>query len=68
MKILVINGPNLNMLGKRKPDVYGAKSLDEINDYIKSRLDDSFSFYQSQKGMDYAFNSIENYFALVVEN
>ncbi|OLS28915.1 MAG: Aspartate aminotransferase [Candidatus Heimdallarchaeota archaeon LC_2] len=33
-----------------------------INEYIKSRLDDSFSFYQGQKGMDYAFNSIENYF------
>jgi 3-dehydroquinate dehydratase II len=34
MKILVIHGPNLNLLGTREPDVYGCTTLDEINQRI----------------------------------
>lgn len=34
-KILVIHGPNLNLLGKREPDIYGAVSLKQINAELK---------------------------------
>ncbi len=36
MKVLVIHGPNLNLLGKRETDVYGTKSLEDINKEILS--------------------------------
>ncbi len=37
MKILTIHGPNLNLLGRREPEVYGAKSLKTINHEIECR-------------------------------
>lgn len=37
MKILVIHGPNLNMLGKRDPAHYGTKTLEEINAALEER-------------------------------
>lgn len=36
-KILVIHGPNLNLLGEREPGIYGDVSFDALNDRIKAR-------------------------------
>lgn len=40
MKVLVIHGPNLNMLGRREPGIYGTLTLDDINRKIRSRASD----------------------------
>ena len=40
MKILVVNGPNLNTLGRRDVSVYGVKSLTEIEEAVRSRAKD----------------------------
>ena len=50
MKILVINGPNLNMLGIREPDIYGKGTYASLLDMIKAHCDAAdieVSFFQS---------------------
>ncbi|MBP3315786.1 MAG: type II 3-dehydroquinate dehydratase [Clostridia bacterium] len=39
MKILVINGPNLNMLGIREPDIYGKQDFEALQKYIRECAD-----------------------------
>jgi 3-dehydroquinate dehydratase-2 len=38
-KILVLHGPNLNFLGKREPDIYGATTLEDINTMLQERAE-----------------------------
>ncbi len=41
MKILVINGPNLNLLGLREPDIYGRRNYAALQDYIRESAADA---------------------------
>lgn len=70
MKILIINGPNLNMLGKREPDIYGNKSLEDVNNYIESKCEGfELSFYQSNTEgeiIDAIHKAIEDYDGIVL--
>lgn len=48
MKIQIINGPNLNLLGKREPDVYGNESFEGYLEKLKARFPSAeIHYYQS---------------------
>ncbi len=70
--ILIIHGPNLNLLGRREKDIYGHSSLDDINRQLASLADElkvSVSFFQSNSEGDLV-NAVQNalgtYDALVI--
>lgn len=47
-KVLILNGPNLNLLGKREPEVYGDKGFDSFFEELKVKFSDlDLSYYQS---------------------
>ena len=71
MNILVISGPNLNMLGKRDPKLYGTLTLSELYEMITDKFPKhEFTFYQSNyegELIDVLQNSIsEPYDALLI--
>ena len=50
MKIIIVNGPNLNLLGEREPEIYGSETLNQINEWIKNHdicRDIELEFFQS---------------------
>lgn len=47
-KLIIINGPNLNLLGKREPNIYGSLSFTEFLDEIKDKYDNvEIDYFQS---------------------
>jgi len=48
MKIAIINGPNLNLLGKRQPEIYGGQSFEDFLDQLKASFSHlEISYFQS---------------------
>src|SRR5210317_1945788 len=48
MELTIINGPNLNLLGKREPEIYGAKGFEEYLEELKNRFPNCrFHYIQS---------------------
>jgi 3-dehydroquinate dehydratase-2 len=48
MKILIVNGPNLNLLGKREPDIYGSQTFEDFLEEMRaSLLEAELEYFQS---------------------
>ena len=48
MKIIIINGPNLNLLGKREPEIYGSETFEDFFEQLKQEFKDvNLTYYQS---------------------
>jgi 3-dehydroquinate dehydratase-2 len=47
MRILLVNGPNLNLLGKREPQIYGNQSFEEYLEDVKTLSKSEISYFQS---------------------
>ena len=70
-KILIINGPNLNMLGKREPNVYGSTTLKELEKICtdeSKKLDFDISFFQSNSEAEIIdeIQKCQNYQGLII--
>ncbi len=50
MKILIINGPNLNLLGQREPDIYGTKGFESYLEVLKKEFPEAeITYFQSNE-------------------
>ena len=68
MKILIVNGPNLNLLGTREPEIYGTTTMEEcLRDLKNEFTSHEISFYQSNiEGEIINRLQEDNYDALVI--
>ena len=70
MKILILHGPNLNLLGQREKIIYGSKTQNELFDSIKNHFPEiEFSFFQSNhegKIIDKIHESLDTFNALII--
>ena len=67
MKILIIHGPNLNLLGVREPGVYGSVTMEEINQGLKQRASSHIKLtFQSnaerQVLLNFRFNGSDRFY------
>ena len=70
MKILILHGPNLNLLGQREKIIYGSGTQNELFDSIKNHFPEiDFSFFQSNhegKIIDKIHESLDTFNALII--
>ncbi|MHA2789073.1 type II 3-dehydroquinate dehydratase [Corynebacterium sp. S7] len=72
MKVLVLNGPNLNRLGKRQPEIYGSTTLSDIEQLIADRaaeldleVESRQSNYEGQL-IEWAHEAADNKWAVII--
>ena len=70
MKILILNGPNLNLIGRREPEIYGTQSLDEFLNSVKKRFPEHQidTFQSNHEGylIDKLQEAMDNYDGVVM--
>ncbi len=70
--ILILNGPNLNRLGKREPHIYGSTTLQEVEEICRQRAESrghSISFHQSNSEsqiIDWIHDGIDNAAGIII--
>lgn len=71
MKILLMNGPNLNLLGKREPEIYGQKTLDdienELTDLFRGESGELVSYQSNHEGelIDFLHANMDADYAII---